>query len=78
MFSKSDRVSPQTLFAITPLNWDEWKAVIYFSLPVIVIDEILKFLSVNRPHAVSPGWSSSKLRRLQANFVEPPTRVKAL
>lgn len=33
------------LFVITPLNWTEWKAVLYFSLPVIVIDEVLKFLS---------------------------------
>lgn len=71
--------SLQTLFAITPLNWEEWKAVIYLSLPVIAIDEVLKFVSVNQPHPVSPGWSSSKLRhRLQTNFVEPPTRVKAL
>ncbi|KAK1232988.1 hypothetical protein PQX77_003902 [Marasmius sp. AFHP31] len=34
-----------TLFAITPLNWQEWKAVLYLSAPVLVIDEFLKFLS---------------------------------
>jgi Ca2+ transporting ATPase len=33
------------LFAITPLNWLEWKAVLVISAPVIVIDEILKFVS---------------------------------
>lgn len=33
------------IFAIAPLNWQEWKAVIYISAPVIVIDEVLKFLS---------------------------------
>ncbi|GBE82439.1 Calcium-transporting ATPase 1 [Sparassis crispa] len=33
------------LFAITPLNWIEWKAVLYFSAPVIAIDEVLKFIS---------------------------------
>ncbi|KAK0503109.1 Ca-transporting ATPase [Armillaria luteobubalina] len=34
-----------TLFAITPLNLDEWKAVIYISAPVILIDEVLKLIS---------------------------------
>ncbi|KAF9821687.1 hypothetical protein IEO21_00533 [Rhodonia placenta] len=34
-----------TLFAITPLNWAEWKAVLYISAPVILIDEVLKFIS---------------------------------
>lgn len=36
----------QTLFAITPLNWVEWKAVLFISAPVLIIDEILKFVSV--------------------------------
>ncbi|KAF9533483.1 Ca-transporting ATPase [Crepidotus variabilis] len=34
-----------TLFAITPLNWPEWKAVLLISLPVLLIDEILKLIS---------------------------------
>ncbi|KAG7092288.1 hypothetical protein E1B28_008650 [Marasmius oreades] len=34
-----------TLFAITPLNWEEWKAVLYLSAPVLAIDELLKLLS---------------------------------
>ncbi|KAF9114334.1 hypothetical protein BGX27_011154 [Mortierella sp. AM989] len=33
------------LFMIVPLNADEWKAVVYISFPVIVIDEALKFIS---------------------------------
>ena len=30
-----------------PLNWLEWKAVLAISAPVIVIDEILKYVSVS-------------------------------
>ncbi|RHZ79440.1 hypothetical protein Glove_146g28 [Diversispora epigaea] len=33
------------LFAIVPLNLTEWKAVLWISLPVIFIDEIMKFIS---------------------------------
>jgi len=33
------------LFVITPLNWDEWKAVLYISLPIILLDEALKAIS---------------------------------
>ncbi|KAL8172054.1 hypothetical protein V2J09_023858 [Rumex salicifolius] len=36
------------LFSVTPLTWEDWKAVLYLSFPVIIIDEVLKFLSRNR------------------------------
>lgn len=30
------------LFSVVPLNWAEWKAVLYISSPIIIIDELLK------------------------------------
>lgn len=33
------------LFAILPLNWVEWQAVLWISFPVIIIDELMKFVS---------------------------------
>lgn len=32
------------MFNVTPLDWNEWMVVLAFSLPVIFIDEILKFV----------------------------------
>jgi Ca2+ transporting ATPase len=36
-----------TIFHICPLGWEEWAAVMKISLPVVIIDESLKFLSRN-------------------------------
>lgn len=36
-----------TIFQITPLSWAEWMAVLKISFPVIVLDEILKFIARN-------------------------------
>jgi Ca2+ transporting ATPase len=33
------------IFVIVPLNLEEWKAVMWISIPVIIIDEILKLIS---------------------------------
>ncbi|PIN03225.1 Ca2+ transporting ATPase [Handroanthus impetiginosus] len=35
------------LFSVAPLSWAEWTVVLYLSFPVIIIEEILKFLSRN-------------------------------
>jgi Ca2+ transporting ATPase len=34
------------LFMITPLGWTEWKAVVLISAPVVLIDEVLKWISI--------------------------------
>lgn len=35
----------QMIFQICPLNWAEWCMVLYISLPVIFIDEGMKYLA---------------------------------
>jgi Ca2+ transporting ATPase len=45
------------LFVVTPLNVQEWKGVMLFSAPVIVIDEVCKWITrnyINPPDA--PGY----------------------
>lgn len=34
----------QGIFGIVPLGWDEWKLVLGWSAPILLIDEGLKFL----------------------------------
>lgn len=35
----------QAVFQVTPLNGEEWLTVMKFSLPVILLDETLKFVA---------------------------------
>lgn len=37
----------QTVFQITPLSFAQWMTVMKFSLPVILLDELLKFFARN-------------------------------
>jgi len=37
----------KSIFRVTPLNYTEWKAVFYFSIPVILLDEVLKWITRN-------------------------------
>ncbi|PFH52396.1 hypothetical protein AMATHDRAFT_173416 [Amanita thiersii Skay4041] len=48
-----------TLFAITPLNWIEWKAVLYLSAPVLILDELLKYIT--RTYVNLPTTSKAKV-----------------
>ena len=34
-----------TIFQITPLNFVEWVAVMKISIPVVILDEVLKFIA---------------------------------
>ena len=33
------------IFSIVPLGWEEWKVVLVFSFPVILVDEVLKYIA---------------------------------
>ncbi|GJD12113.1 Sarcoplasmic/endoplasmic reticulum calcium ATPase 3 [Galdieria sulphuraria] len=35
----------QKIFSVAPLNFEEWMAVVWLSFPVILLDEMLKFVS---------------------------------
>ncbi|KAI8361710.1 SERCA-type calcium-translocating P-type ATPase [Blakeslea trispora] len=48
------------LFAIVPLNKEEWIAVLWISLPVIFIDEVLKFIT--RTWIAPPTTSQKKIK----------------
>ncbi|KAL1998363.1 hypothetical protein VTN02DRAFT_6347 [Thermoascus thermophilus] len=57
----------QGLFSILPLSWNEWKAVLAISLPVIGIDELLKFverrLYDNRVATVHQNGAAAKPKK---------------
>jgi len=45
------------IFAVCPLDWHDWTLVMYFSFPVIIIDEVLKFF----------GRQQQKKQRMKVN-----------
>jgi Ca2+ transporting ATPase len=48
------------VFQVTPLNLEEWLAVIKISVPVVLIDETLKFVA--RKYIEAPSTAESRLR----------------
>ena len=53
-----------TVFSVAPLTWREWKLVLMFSFPVIVIDEVLK--------VVGRLMNKKKLREKEVNMEAIP------
>ena len=53
LYIQSGKITPvsflslQVVFQITPLSWAQWMVVMKFSLPVILLDELLKFVARN-------------------------------
>lgn len=48
------------LFVITPLNWSEWQAVLWLSAPVLVLDEVCKWVTRNFVDPPSPLLEKEK------------------
>jgi Ca2+ transporting ATPase len=44
----------QTVFQVTPLGIEEWITVLKFSLPVVLLDETLKFVARKTVDGKSP------------------------
>ena len=64
----------QSLFVITPLNWAEWKIVLALSFPVILIDEVLKLITINFIGNDLRSFSMSMI--LTRTILDKPARIK--
>lgn len=52
-------ICPQVIFQIRPLSWPQWVVVLKLSIPVIMMDEVLKFIART---FIEPG-SQMEVRR---------------
>merc|ERR1712158_165198 len=52
-----------TVFQITPLSFTQWLVVMKFSLPVILLDELLKWVPRNYADAIGEGFDQKKIKR---------------
>ncbi|GBG75171.1 hypothetical protein CBR_g19684 [Chara braunii] len=48
---------------VTGLSWEEWEAVIWLSFPVILVDEILKWMSRNMNYITGRSFIAKRWRR---------------
>lgn len=60
------------MFSVAPLNWEEWKVVLYLSAPILVLEEVLKFVSVGIVIHAFIYLAADDFR--QVTFVNPPAR----
>jgi len=51
------------VFQITPLSFAQWMVVMKFSLPVILLDELLKWVARNYADAIGEGFDQKKIKR---------------
>ena len=57
------------VFTVAPLGLAEWKAVLWLSFPVIMVDEVLKYISRNMLHGRRFSFNSLlKLRKMPRTF----------
>lgn len=62
---------------MTPLSWPQWVVVMKISLPVILLDEGLKYLSRNHLdgehglHQAGLGWLCGTFLGAPGGFVDP-------
>jgi hypothetical protein len=61
------------VFSIVPLSLNEWGLVLAFSLPVVLIDEVLKLLGRNFFGTRSTGYAR---RRRRASAAGPSEKAK--
>ena len=48
------------MFSVTPLNASEWLAVLWLSFPVILVDEVLKYITRCKPGTLAPCTSYAR------------------
>jgi Ca2+ transporting ATPase len=59
----------QTVFQITPLSCEQWMVVMKFSLPVILLDELLKWVARNYSDGKEKGYTYGEGLAIVAVFV---------
>lgn len=59
---------PQAVFQVTPLNGEEWVTVMKLSLPVVLLDETLKFVARKITDGENPIYTAHGIVLMWAVF----------